>query len=166
MRHNRNIPRRSLLLAMGVMASGCTLRPLYGPAATDAAGPPRRVALAPMSGRQGYLFREALRRRFALDQEAPSVLTVALDVRERGVAITTLGDTTRFNIDGTAQFVLVVPGDDTEPLTGTVRSFSGYSTLASPYATRVAREAAEERVIGDLAERVFAQIAVRGPTAA
>jgi LPS-assembly lipoprotein len=160
-RRKPRLDRRTLLAGLLCMAGGCTLRPLYGPTATAPDAPPRRVALTAISGREGFLFREALRRRFELDDSAPDRLEVDLDIRQRGIAITTLGDTTRFNIDGTARFVFTRTGDQ-PPLTGTVRSISGYDTLESPYATRVARDAAEERVIGDLAERLFARIALQG----
>jgi LPS-assembly lipoprotein len=140
--------------------ASCTVRPLYGPVEEGATDPPRLIALSPIGGRNGYLFREALRRRFTLDDTASARLQVDLDIEQRGLAITRVGDTTRFNIDGTARFVLTRDGE-TEPMTGVLRSISGYDTLESPYATRVARDAAEARVINDLAERLFAQIALR-----
>ena len=155
--------QRRLLLLGGVAAlAGCTLRPLYGPASAGGREAAQEaVALNPLSGRDGYVFREALARRFRLDPTAPLVLTVDLSLRQIGLSISRQGDIGRFNVEGTARFALVDRRGGVAPLEGTVRSVSGYSTLASAYATRVAREAAEERVLQDLAERMFAQIAVR-----
>ena len=155
-------PRRALLLGAVAALAGCTVRPLYGPASAGGGGVAREsVALQPLPGRDGYVFREALARRFELEPTAPLLLTVDLSLRQIGLSISREGDTGRFNVEGTARFALVDRRGGVAPLEGTVRSVSGYSTLASAYATRVAREAAEERVLSDLAERLFAQIAVR-----
>jgi LPS-assembly lipoprotein len=153
--------RRALLLGALAATAGCTLRPLYGPQGATGTAAREALALGPLSGRNGYVFREAIGRRFLLDPGAPLVLTVDLAVRQTGLAISREGDIGRFNIEGTARFALRDRQGEAPLLEGSVRSISGYSTLASAYATRVAREAAEERVLTDLAERVFAQIAVR-----
>lgn len=155
------ISRRVAIFLLVVSSSiACTVRPLYGPNEHEQTSPPQHIALGAIGGRDGYLFREALRQRFTLDDTAPARLQVDLNIQRRGLAITRLGDTTRFNIDGTVRFALTRDGQ-TEPLTGSIRSISGYDTLESPYATRVARDAAEARVIHDLAERLFAQIVLR-----
>jgi LPS-assembly lipoprotein len=159
------LARRAVLSMITAAVAGCSVRPLYGSAFGPGDEPPRRIALTPMPGRDGFIFREAMRRRFVLDADAPMVLTVDLALAQRGVALTRVGDTTRLNIDGTARFTLATADGGAPPLTGEVRTFIGYSTLASPYATRVARDAAEERAIRDLAERIFTQIAVQGDSA-
>ena len=152
--------RNAVFILLASTGASCTVRPLYSPAEDDSTDTPRRVALGSLEGRNGYLLREALRHRFDLDDTVNTRLEFKLNIDQRGLAITRLGDTTRFNIDGTARFVLTRDGE-TEPVTGAVRSISGYDTLESPYATRVARDAAEARVINDLADRLFAQIALR-----
>lgn len=161
MRGPTRLARRAVLATSVSLLCGCAVRPLYGPTTAAEGAPPRSLALTTPSGRDGYLFREAMRRRFDLDADAADRLMVELQIEEVGVALTRAGDTTRFNIDGLAFYTLTSAEDGEASLTGRVRSFSGYSTLASPYATRVARDAATERVISDLAERVFAAIAVR-----
>lgn len=153
--------RRALLLAAVATTAGCTLQPLYGRSGATGTVERDRIALEALPGRDGYIFREAIGRRFILDTAAPTALRVDLSLRQTGLAISREGEIGRFNIEGTARFVLRERGGDGDTLEGSVRSISGYSTLASAYATRVAREAAEERVLTDLAERVFAQIAVR-----
>jgi LPS-assembly lipoprotein len=153
------VGRRALLLALAASAGACTLRPLYGPASGGASAAPKRIALSSGGGRPGYLLREAMRRRFTLDDSAPDRLNVDVQISSRDLAVTTQGDTTRINLDGTARFTLTREGSP-EPVSGAVRSVAGYDTLGSPYAARVARDAAEERVIHDLADRLFAQIAL------
>lgn len=153
--------RRGLLLGAAAALAGCTLRPLYGPTGAEGGSALGALALGPLSGRNGYLFREAMARRFDLDSAAPLLLTVDLSLRQTGLIISREGDINRVNVQGTARFILRDRSVDEQPVEGTVRSVSSFSTLASPYATRVAREAAEARVVADLAERVFAQIALR-----
>jgi LPS-assembly lipoprotein len=156
--------RRRALLAGAVAAlAGCTLRPLYGTAPTGEAQ--RRVALGGVSGREGYLFREALARRFTLDPEARDQLDVTLTLNTVGLAISRVGDITRVNVEGLARYRLTDRQGERPPLEGTVRAISGYSTLASAYATRVAADDAVERVSAELAERVFTQVAVRSAAA-
>lgn len=143
-----------------VLAGGCRIEPLYmrgeGPDAV-----PRAVDLAFIPGRRGDVFRRALARRIRLTPEARHGLTVELAIAERGLAITRAGDVTRYNLDGTARFALDDRTGAAPPLEGQVRAVVGYSALVSPFATRVAEEDAEERVLTALADRVFAQIAVR-----
>ena len=154
--------RRRLLAALaGLLAGGCSVRPLYVETGGADGAARQAVALGPLSGREGYVFREALERRFTLDPEARHLLEVTIALRPLGLAITRVGDVTRYNVEGTARYVLTDRRGETPPLEGTVRSVSGYSTLASAYATRVARDDAEARVLADLAERVFTQVAVR-----
>lgn len=156
--------RRALLAAAVAALAGCTVRPLYGPAAGAEA--PRRVALGGVGGREGYLFREALARRFALDPEARDQLDVTLSLNTVGLAISRIGDITRVNVEGFARYRLTDRAGERAPIEGTVRAVSGYSTLASAYATRVAADDAVARVAAELAERVFTQVAVRSAAAA
>ena len=154
--------RRSVLVALAAgLAPGCTVQPLYVRTGSAEGAARPVVALVSLSGRNGYLFREALAQRVVFEPEARHQLDVALGLRQFGLAITRVGDVTRYNVEGTARFVLTDRRGEHQPVQGTVRSVSGYSTLASAYATRVARDDAEARVLADLAERVFTEIAVR-----
>lgn len=142
-----------------VLLGGCRVEPLYGrDDQPDAV--PRAVDLAFIPGRRGDVFRRALGRRIRLTPEARHGLTVDLAIAERGLAITRAGDVTRYNLDGTASFVLDDRTGEAAPVEGQVRAVVGYSALLSPFATRVAQEDAETRVLAALADRVFARIAV------
>ena len=66
---------------------------------------------------------------------------------------------TRFDVIGRADFTLRERAGGAARLEGVARSVSAYSTLATPYATRIAAQDASRRVAEDLAERVFAQLA-------
>lgn len=158
--------RRALALLAGGLLAGCGFQPLYGEQGGVAGGLRGEVAVSGADGRLGYHFRNRLRRR--LDDPRPDAaftLTVALSVSDEGLAITRQDDVTRISVTGEARWRLARRGDG-EEAEGVVRSTSGYSTLASPYATRIARRDAERRVAEDLAERVFARLAALPPTPA
>ncbi len=156
--------RRALALLAGAatagLTAGCGFQPLYGEQ-NGAAGALRgEVAVGGADGRLGYHFRERLRRR--LDDPRPDAgftLEVALSLSDEGLAITRQDDVTRFSVTGEARWRLVRQSDGGAAAEGVARSTSGYSTLASPYATRIARRDAERRIAEDLAERVFARLA-------
>jgi len=156
--------RRALRLIAGAAAagglSGCGFQPLYGEQGGAAGALRGEVAVSGADGRLGFQFRDRLRRR--LDDprpEAAFTLTVALSLSDEGLAITRQDDVTRFSVTGEARWRLARGRDGAEIAAGAVASSSGYSTLASPYATRIARRDAERRVAEDLAERVFARLA-------
>jgi len=156
--------RRALRLIAGAAAagglSGCGFQPLYGEQGGAAGALRGEVAVSGADGRLGFQFRDRLRRR--LDDprpEAAFTLAVALSLSDEGLAITRQDDVTRFSVTGEARWRLVRGRDGAEIAQGVVTSSSGYSTLASPYATRIARRDAERRVAEDLAERVFARLA-------
>lgn len=156
--------RRALRLlaaaACGGLAGACGFRPLYGEQDGAAGSLRGEVAVSGADGRLGFHFRDRLRRR--LDDPRPDAaftLEVALSLRDEGLAITRQDDVTRISLFGEARWRLARGRDGAEMAAGAVTSSSGYSTLASPYATRIARRDAERRVAEDLAERVFARLA-------
>lgn len=156
--------RRALAALAGGLVAGCGFQPLYleqGGAASALRG---QVAVTGADGRLGFMFRERLRDR--LDTPRPDsshTLDVALRFTDTGLAITRRDDITRFTINGEATWRLTRRGDGAVVADGLARSASGYSTLASPFATRAARLDAERRVAEDLAERVFARLAALPP---
>lgn len=156
--------RRALRLlaavACGALAGACGFQPLYGEQDGAAGALRGEVAVSGADGRLGFRFRDRLRRR--LDDPRPDAaftLETALSLSDEGLAITRRDDVTRISLTGEARWRLVRGRDGVEVAAGIVTSSSGYSTLASPYATRIARRDTERRVAEDLAERVFARLA-------
>jgi LPS-assembly lipoprotein len=146
-------------LALLLLAGGCGFRPLYAPDERGGAlwG---QVRLEGVEGREGYHFRQALRRRLGEPAaDADYTLTVSLSFDERGIAITPTDDITRIDVLGEARYALTPAGAEAPAMQGVARSVSAYNTLANPYATRVAADDAVRRVAEDLATRVFLRIA-------
>ncbi len=147
--------------AAAALAGGCAFEPLHGGA--QGAGAWRgSVLVEDIEGREGYAFRQALRRRIGdAGSETRYSLSVALAFEERGLAITQRNDVTRFDVVGRADFALKRRAEDGRTVrAGVARSASAYNTLATPYATRIAAQDARRRVAEDLAERVYAEISV------
>lgn len=152
--------RRRAVLGAAVLLAGCRLEPLYGRGDSPEALP-RAVDLTVGTGRRGDVFRRAMARRLRLTPDARHALSVELTIVERGLAITRAGDVTRYNLYGSARYVLTDRTGALPPVEETVQAVVGYSALLSPFATRVAQEDAEERVLVSLADRVFSRIATR-----
>lgn len=151
--------RRRLLGGLAAVAAlgGCGFRPLHGPGA-PASALVDRVAVDVSGDRLDYHFRGQLRRRLGrAGPDAPLRLATELSLEEEGLAITPDDAITRFNVTGRARFRLSDAGG-AELGVGEVTSVTAYSTLATPYATRVAERDAERRVAVDLADRVIARL--------
>ncbi|MFN3613019.1 MAG: LPS assembly lipoprotein LptE [Rubrimonas sp.] len=148
--------RRALLLGATAVA-GCGFRPLHG-AGTGLRG---RVTLDGPQGRNGFAFREQMRRNLGDPApDAPYRLITTLSYEEEGVAISRRDDITRYDVTATAQYRLVRAADGVEIDAGAVRAVSAYSTTAAPYATRIAERDTETRLAANLADRVHARISV------
>jgi LPS-assembly lipoprotein len=159
----RLLLRAAAALGLAALAGGCGFRPLHAP--DGAAAPLRgRIAVDPVPGAAGFAFRERLVERLGVVEAPTHRLSVDLDMREEGAAISRDAITTRFIVIGTAAFRLV-PVGDTEPLVvESVSVQSGYSApdgdTASAFAARAAALAAQERVARTLADRIALRFAL------
>lgn len=149
----------ALVLGLGVGACGFT--PLYDPG-TEARAMRGTVAVEVIPGAAGFTLREQLENRLGVAADPAYRLEVDLDLVTSGIALTTGNVTTRFEVIGTAEFVLV-PMDGGAPVLGdevqAVASFSApESQSVSAFASRVAERNAELRVARTLADRIATRI--------
>lgn len=151
---SRRLFTAGALLGLG----GCGFRPLH-----QNGGASLRVALNGEHGRLGRHFRESWRRLAGEAGETPLWrLDVDLVFTDREVAISDEDDVTRYDVIGKVAYELGGVDDEEAPThDGVISAESAYSTLGTPYATRVARRDAEKRVARELAERLFATLAPR-----
>ena len=157
--------RRGVLAALAAagLVAACGFTPLYAPG-TPAAGMAGRVEVSVIEGAPGFALREQLTGRLGPATAATHRLDVALALEETGVALTETNVTTRFNVVGTAEYVLVPLAGGPPVARGSVRAITGYSApeseTASAFAARAAGKDAERRLAVDLADRILQRLAL------
>ena len=80
---------------------------------------------------------------------------------QRAAAITSEGDTSRFNIVGAAKWSLIVLDDGNQIDGGEVEAFTSYSATGSTNATPATRDDAEARVAVILADLIVSRVLIR-----
>lgn len=155
-----NFSRRSALL--GVLAvAGCGFTPVYGTNGT-ASALRGAVAFEAPETVAGYRLREQFIARLGQPENAKFVLVVQLDQTPTPATITTDGDTTRFNLVGTADWAL----RDTSGKAlknGSVETFTSYSATGSTVATQAAEADAQARLSVALADLIVARLIIAAP---
>ena len=149
---------RRWVLGAGVALAGCGFQPVH-----RTGGPGEmlrgRIALAEARSPVDFAFRERIRRKVGdAGGTADWRLEYQLQLTERGVAIEQDLDVTRFNITGVAKFSLVSMSSEPSFDEESVVSTASFDALGAAFATRAARQAAEERLARELAERVSARL--------
>lgn len=151
--------RRKFLSLIGVplALSACGFVPVYGDgsAAEQMHG---RVALGEFSGLSGFQMREQLETRLGIASAATHVLNVTLDIDREGLAITSDGSITRYNLSGMASYTIRRSGSTVSQ--NTVKAFTAYNATASAYATRVAAKDAHRRLVVTLADKIITAMAI------
>ena len=159
--------RAAALLALGgaaLLASGCTLRPLYaGGGRGGVATALRSVTVAPIPGQAGYLIRGALVERLGGGGGGESArfrLEVELDDRITGFGIRLDDAVTRERRTLRARYRLVDARVGTVLLDATAGSDAGVDVVGSEYATVAAEQTALERLSQVVAEQIVSRIAL------
>jgi LPS-assembly lipoprotein len=155
--------RNSLLLALALAASGCTLRPLYSGGGSGAVALAlQSVQVAPIPGRAGWLVRTALEDRLGdAGGDRPLYrLEVELDDRITGFGIRADDSVTRERRTLRARYRLVDAARGTVVLDATAGSDAGVDVVSSEYATVAAEQTALERLSVELADQIVTRIAL------
>jgi len=117
-----------------------------------------RVLVDQIDGAMGYALRKRLTEQFGTSTTPRYGLAVTIDVASEGLAISEQADITRYNLTGTAAYVLRDLGSQAVPLRGDVRAFAAYSATSSPFAAQVAEEDARARLATTLADRIVTRL--------
>lgn len=158
--------RRTLLLGLAALGA-CNFRPLYlaqGPANAAVQSELAAIEIRGLSGRLGYLLRNAL-----LDELNPSTLDVppryVLDVRLTAAAqrlgIQLDNTTTRYNLVLNAAFQLRNAEGQEVVYASQVRRVASYNVSREPYADLTASRDAERRAAQEIATSIRTLLAVR-----
>jgi len=152
--------RRSALIGLLALA-GCGLTPVYG--SGGSAGVLRNaVTFAAPDTVAGFRLRAQLETRLGRVNVPQYALSVDLSQTPRPATITPDGDTTRFNLAGTADWSLSDLGG-TVLKTGSVQTFTSYSATGSTVATQAAETDASARLSVALADLIVARLILAAP---
>ncbi|MBB95757.1 MAG: hypothetical protein CML68_14345 [Rhodobacteraceae bacterium] len=149
--------RRSLLLALPLLAAGCGFTPVYGP---DGIGTTLRGAIiadAPDS-QEAYMLVRRLEEKLGRPANPTYRLAYTISTLESGQAVTAAGDITRYNLNGVVRYQLIRQADEAIVLAGNVRNFAGYSASGSPVDTLSAERDAMRRLMVILADQLVAEL--------
>lgn len=153
--------RRFALLLL--LLSGCGLRPLYsGGSSGPVAQTMRRVSIAPIPGRSGWLMRNKLVDR--LGESGSATPTYRLDVvlDDNITAFGLRGDraATRERRTLRARFQLVDLSNGLVVLDATAGSDAGIDIVSSEYATVAAEQTALDNLTDTVADQIAARLAL------
>jgi len=147
--------RRGLLLALCALPA-CGFTPAFGPG-RSAQGLINQVRVVAPDTVAGFALRTAIEDQLG----RPSVPTYTLELTQQDTrdvaAVAVDGDTTRFDIRGSVDWVL---GSDVGGFVGggTVQTFTSYSATGSTVATQAAEDDARDRLARALADLVVSDI--------
>ncbi|WP_265501721.1 LPS assembly lipoprotein LptE [Paracoccus beibuensis] len=147
--------RRTALLGL-LALGGCGLTPVYGPGGggTRLWGKVRpRDPDTPID----FIFNRRLAERLGGEDAAIYDLDYQISIGVVSQAITTDEVTTRYSLNGTADFALTGPGD-VVVTRGRVSSFTSYSTTGTTVSTLAAEGDARERLATMLADQVVTRL--------
>ncbi|WP_339769388.1 LPS assembly lipoprotein LptE [uncultured Pseudosulfitobacter sp.] len=140
------------LLALPLLAA-CGFTPVYGPQGAGTALQGRVLVEAPDT-RDDQLMLQQIERR--LDRAADPAFKLGIDliVTQEGLAIDSDGDIDRYNLLGTATYILTNAANGAVVGTGTVTNFTGYSATGTTVATLAAESDARKRLMTTLGDMV------------
>ncbi len=148
--------RRIFLLGLAALA-GCGFEPVYGTNGA-ASGLRGSVLVDEPTDRNSFQLTEQLELRLGRATAPQYGLKVVLNVDEEGLAISGSNDITRFNIIGSADFVLRDLATGQAVLTDKVNTFTAYSASSQPVATLAAERDATRRLMTALADKIVSQL--------
>ncbi len=153
------IPRRAALLGLLAAASGCGFAPVH----RDGASLQGQIAFDTPESVAGFRMREQLEKRLGTAQNPRFVLRVRPSGGNRAGAITSDGDTVRFNFVGNATWRLRDLRNNAEIESGKVESFTSYGATGSTVATQAAEKDANARLSITLADMIVSRLLILSP---
>lgn len=149
-----------LLICLLPVLAACGFEPVYGPNGTGTALQNRVLVDEPLT-REGYLITRQLESRLGRTNDAAYSLSVTVKTGEKSLAIDADGDIERYNLVGTADYVLVNTSTGGIAASGQVDSFTGYSATGTPVAALAAGRDATERLMVILADKIVLELQIQ-----
>lgn len=153
--------RRRFLIAFAAL-SGCGFTPAYGPdgAAEDLRGV---IRVDDPANLDEFALVSRLEERLGAPTSPRYALSVALFVREDGLAVTPEQEITRYNVVGQANWAVRPLGEDTIIANGVVDTFTSYDATGTNVATLAAEEDSRKRLMTALADQIVTRLIVTAP---
>lgn len=145
-----------LLIALPLLAA-CGFTPVYGPGGVGNALQNNLMVDEP-STRQGFFLTRQIEDRLGRAADPAYGLSVKLKTSEEGLAIDGDGDIERYDILGSADYVLRNLTTGAIVSSGTVNGFTGYSTTGTTVASLSAQRDATERLMTQLADQIVTRL--------
>lgn len=155
--------RRGVLLA-GLALAACGFTPVYGPGGVGGKLFGKIRAADPKTP-DDFSFAGRIAERMGPDSAARFALDYRLRIAVVPQAITTDEITTRYALNGSADFVLTDTATGRVVTRGQVSSFTSYSTTGTTIATMAAEQDAHERLARMLADQVVTRLIALDPAA-
>jgi len=150
--------RRFLLLALPALAA-CGFEPIYGTGGS-AEGLRGSIIVDDPTTLNSFNLVAQLEQRLGRPQAPVYGMSVVLNVEEKGLAISGSNDITRYNVLGSAVYVLRDLGTDEQVYEGRVNTFTAYSASAQPVATLAAERDANARLMSALANKIATDLLI------
>ena len=150
--------RRFLLLALPAVAA-CGFEPVYGTGGS-AEGLRGSIIVDEPTTQNSFNLVAQLEQRLGRAQAPTFGMSVKLSVEEQGLAISGSNDITRYNVLGSAAYVLRDLGTGKSVYEGKVNTFTAYSASAQPVATLAAERDANARLMNALADKITSDLLI------
>ena len=153
-----NRRRFGVVLAAAALA-GCEFKPVYGPDGTGAAllG---QLSLDPPQDRNDYLLQRRIEERLGQATAGAWRLSTQIKTDDIGLGFTKDGDITRYNINGTTDYILRRTSSSEIFRQGKIQHFTSYSATGTTVATLAAKRDAEVRLMTILADQIIDQLLI------
>jgi LPS-assembly lipoprotein len=154
--------RRGVLLGGTLALAACGFSPVYAPggAGSKLFG---QIRAADPKTPDEFTFAGRIAERLGPDRDARFALAYKLRVAVVAQAITKDEVTTRYSLNGTANFVLTDSASGAEVTRGQVSTFTSYSTTGTTIATMAAEQDAHDRLARMLADQVVTRLLAVDP---
>ncbi|EBA11246.1 lipoprotein, putative [Roseobacter sp. CCS2] len=146
-------------MLIGLMGlAGCGFAPIYG----DGSALKGQVLFETDESVAGFRLRQRLEDRLGRSTAPRYALKTTVRASQRAAAIASDGDTSRFNVIGTATWSLVSLDSGQVIDGGEVDAFTSYSATGSTIATQATRDDANARLSIILADLIVSRVLVLG----
>ena len=142
---------------MAGAVGACGFQPVYGPEGA-AKGLHGRIEIEDPSNQYTFDLARQLESRLGLPNAPDYVLSTNLAINQTQLGLTSNNDITRYNISGTASYVLRERGTEQTVTQGTVDSFTSFSGTGTPFATQTAQADAQSRLMVILADQIVSRL--------